>query len=324
MKLGLDISKRYFDATLQMGEDKKEYRQFKNTAKGIQSLLKWLKRHGVEKLHACMEATNTYWEEVADALKQAGYDVSVVNPARIKGFAMSQMRRNKNDKLDSDVIVEFCAQMKPALWTPLTASQHKLRNWVRHRDGLKKTLTQQRNRLANTKDEDVRASLQRIIDTLTDELAQLEERIDDFIDADQEVQADKALITSIVGIGPATAHKFLSEMPDLARYQSASAAAADVGVTPSHHESGDTIRHRPHISKMGKASIRAILYWPAITAMRCNPLIKDFAARLEAKGKPKMVIIVAVMRKLVHLIYGVLKNRTPFDPNYRHHCTLPT
>jgi transposase len=316
MELGLDISKRYFDATLLKGVGKKEYYQFENRAKGIESLLKWLKSHGVKELHACMEATNTYWEEVADALHQAGYDVSVVNPARIKGFAMGQMRRNKNDKLDSDVIVEFCAQMKPGLWTPLTASQRKMRNWVRHRDGLKKTLTQQRNRLANTQDGEVRASLQRIIDTLSDELAQLEERIDNFIDSDEELQTDKALIASIKGVGDATAHVFLSEMPDLARYQSASAAAADVGITPSHHESGDTVRHRPRISKMGKASVRGILYWPAITAMRCNPLIQAFAARLEARGKPKMVIIVAVMRKLVHLIYGVLKNRTPFDPNY--------
>lgn len=324
MHLGLDISKRYFDATLLTGENEKHYCQFENSPKGIQALLKWLTSHGVKQLHACMEATNTYWEEVADALRIAGYEVSVVNPARIKGFAMSQMRRNKNDKLDSDVIVEFCAQMKPALWTPLTPSQRKLRNLVRHRDGLQKSLTQQLNRLANTQDEEVSASLHKIIQTLKDELSQLEQRIDQFIDADAQLQEDKALIASIPGVGEITAHKFLSEMPDLARYQSASAAAADVGVTPSHHESGDTVRHRPRISKMGKSSIRAILYWPAITAIRHNPLIAAFAARLAARGKPKMVIIVAVMRKLVHLIYGVLKNRTPFDPNYGQLHPLPT
>ena len=271
-----------------------------------------------------MEATNTYREEVVESLRVAVHEVSVVNPARIKGFAMSQMWRNKNDKLDSDVIVEFCAQMKPALWTPLTVSQRKLRNLVRHRDRLKKTLTQQLNRLANTQDEEVTASLHKIIETLKDELAQLEQRIDQFIAADVLMQEDKALIASIKGIGEITAHKFLSEMPDLAHYASASAAAADVGVTPSQHESGDTVRHRPRISKMGKSSIRAILYWPAITAIQHNSLIAAFAARLKARGKPKMVIIVAVMRKLVHLIYGVLKNRTPFDPNYAQPHPLPT
>jgi transposase len=316
MHLGLDISKRYFDATLLQGEEEKAYHQFENTSQGIQSLQKWLKKHGVQELHACMEATNTYWEDVANALHEAGYKVSVVNPARIKGFAMSQMRRNKNDKLDSDVIVEFCDRMQPTLWTPLTPSQRKLRNLVRHRDGLKKTLTQQRNRLANSRDEEIQSSLQTIINALENELSQLEDRIDQFMESDNQLQQDKALIASIGGIGPVTAHKFLSEVPDWANYQAAKAVAADAGLTPSHHESGDTVRYRPRISKMGKSSIRAILYWPAITAMRCNPLIKAFAARLEAKGKPKMVIIVAVMRKLVHLIYGVLKTRIPFDPNY--------
>lgn len=324
MHLGLDISKQYFDAMLRLGEDKKEYRRFENSAKGIQALKEWLKSHGVQKLHVCMEATNTYWEEVADALREAGYEVSVVNPARIKGYAMSQMRRNKNDKLDSDVIAEFCAQMKPALWIPLTASQRKLRDLVRHRDGLKKTLTQQLNRLANAHDEEVSASLGKIIQTLKDELSQLEQRVDEFIKADAKLQEDKALIVSIKGIGEITAHKFLSEIPDLAHYASASAAAADVGVTPSHYDSGDTVHRRPHISKMGKSSIRAILYWPAITAIRHNPVIAAFAARLAARGKPKMVIIVAVMRKLVHLIYGVLKNRTPFDPLYGQPQPLPT
>jgi len=324
MHLGLDISKRYFDATLQTREGEKHYRQFENTPKGIQALLKWLKDHGVQQLHACMEATNTYWEAVAEALRTAGYAVSVVNPARIKGFAISQMRRNKNDKLDSDVIVEFCAQMKPALWTPLTTSERKLRNLVRHRDGLKKTLTQQLNRLANSQDDEVSTSLRKIIQTLKAELSHLEQRIDQFIDADTQLQEDRALIASIQGIGKVTAHKFLSEMPDIARYRSANSAAADVGVTPSQHESGDTVRRRPHISKMGKASIRAILYWPAITAMQHNPIVAALAARLKARGKPTMVIIVAAMRKLIHLIYGVLKNRTPFDPQYGQRRTLPT
>ena len=131
--LGIDISKRYFDATLLTPDSEKHYRQFENNREGIQALGKWLQKHGVEdRLHVCMEATNNYWEEVAEALHDAGYTVSVVNPARIKGFAMSQLRRNKNDKLDSDVIVEFCAKMKPDPWMPLSESERKLRNLVMH------------------------------------------------------------------------------------------------------------------------------------------------------------------------------------------------
>ena len=118
----------------------------------------------------------------------------------------------------------------------------------------------------------------------------------------------------IVGIGVVTAAKLLAEFADLEQYESAKAADADAGLTPSQFESGTSVRKRPRLSKMGKAGIRAALYWPAITAMRCCPAFKAFATRLAARGKPKKVIIGAVMRKLVHICYGVLKHQTPYDP----------
>ena len=117
-----------------------------------------------------------------------------------------------------------------------------------------------------------------------------------------------------MGIGAVTAAKLLAEFADLDQYQSAKAAAADAGLTPSHYESGTSVRRRSKLSKMGKAGIRAALYWPAITAMTRCPSIKAFAERLAARGKPKKVIICAVMRKLVHICYGVLKHQTPYDP----------
>jgi transposase len=316
MHLGIDISKRYFDVTLRPDEGQKSHHQFANTQAGIQALLTWLERHDVRQLHVCLEATNTYWEAVADALHAAGYTVSVVNPARIKGFAMSQMRRNKNDKLDSEVIVEFCAKLTPDPWTPLSESERKLRSLARHREALLKTLTQQKNRLANAQDEEVRASLQRLIDSLQDEIAHLEQRLDQFLAADPQMQAAVALLCSIIGVGRQTARQVLAEMPALAHYPSASAAAADAGLTPTHHDSGDTVHRRPKLSKQGKTAVRRMLYWPAIVAIQRNPVVAALAHRLEQRHKPKMVIIAAAMRKLMHLIYGVLKNQTPFDPNY--------
>jgi len=103
-------------------------------------------------------------------------------------------------------------------------------------------------------------------------------------------------------------------MPVLAEYASAKAAAADTGVTPSHYESGTTVRRRSRMAKVGKAGVRAALYWPAITAMTHCPGFRAFAEALAKRGKPKKVIIGAVMRKLMHVIYGVLKHRTPYDP----------
>jgi transposase len=116
----------------------------------------------------------------------------------------------------------------------------------------------------------------------------------------------------------------MTELYDLAQYTSAHAAAADAGVTPAHHESGTSIRRTPKISKVGKASVRSILYWPAISAMRYNPVVRALAERLRTRHKPNKVIIAAAMRKLLHLAYGVLKNQTPFDPNYAAATLVPT
>ena len=315
-RLGIDLSKAYFDARLLKPIEEKLYARFDNNASGFAKLQKWLKANGVSELHVCMEATNIYWEKLAQFLYDQGYTVSVVNPARIKGFAMSQLRRSKTDKLDSDVIAQFCRSQKPKAWKPPTPEQRKLRDLVRHRDALLKSVTQQKNRLTDCQDEVCADSLKRIIALLQTEIATSEEQLQKHIEQSPTLKHAYALLTSIQGYGPVASWTLLAEMPDLAHYENAAAAAADAGVTPSHHESGDTIRRKSKISRVGKASVRGVLYWPARTAMRWNPIIKAFAERLEKKGKTDKVIVAAVIRKLIHIAYGVLKNDTPFDPNY--------
>jgi transposase len=314
--LGIDISKKTFDATLINQQGQKHHRPFDNNEKGFKKMQRWLKKHKVIELHACMEATNIYWEELAQFLYDQGYQVSVVNPARIKGFAQSQLRRNKTDKVDSDVVADFCAAIEPKLWRPPSPEHRKLRALVRYQEALQKTLTQQHNRLATCKDPDVLSSLHMLIDTLQTELERLEQQIQSFIDHHPDLKKQQKLLVSIKGIGAKTAIKLIAEMYDLAEYENAQAAAADAGLTPSHHHSGTSVRRKPRLSKVGKASVRGALYWPAITALQHNPIIRALKERLEAKGKCDMVIIGAAMRKLLHIAYGVLKNQTPFDPNY--------
>ena len=167
MVLGIDVSKDTIDVTLIDNEGNKHHATFKNKEKGFKKLIGWLKKHGVEvdDLHICMEATNIYWEDLALYLHSKGYKVSVVNPARTKGFANSQLRRNKTDKQDSEIIADFCAAMDPDEWIPPSDDQKKLRALVRHLEGLKKTLTQQKNRLASCKDKDVKSSLQIVLES---------------------------------------------------------------------------------------------------------------------------------------------------------------
>ena len=312
--LGIDLAKLTFDATLLTTTGTQHYASFPNTVEGFTQLQAWLLQHDVTALHACMEATNIYWEALATWLHAHGYTVSVVNPARIKGYAQATMQRNKPDKLDRAVIASFCATHHPTAWEPASEEQRRLRALVRHRDDLLQTQLQQQNRLRDTTDELVRASLPRLLKAITTELAAVEGRIKEHLSAQESLRTNLTLLTSVVGIGAVTAAKLLAEFADLDQYESAKAAAADAGLTPSHDESGTSVRRRPRMSKMGKAGIRAALYWPAITAMTRCPAMKAFADGLAARGKPKKVIIGAVMRKLVHICYGVLKHQTSYDP----------
>jgi transposase len=322
--LGIDLAKLSFDATLLLTTGSQHYASFSNTAEGFTQLQAWLGDHGVSALHACMEATNTSWEALATWLHAHGFTVSVVNPARIKGYAQASMQRNKTDKLDSAVIAAFCAKHQPTAWEPHSEEQRRLRARVRHRDDLLQTQLQQQNRLRDTSDALVTRSLETVLKTLASELASIERQIKEHVAAQTTMQANLTLLTSIVGIGVVTASKLLAEFAALEQYRAAKAAAADAGLTPSHYESGTSVRRRPKLSKIGKAGIRAALYWPAITAMTRCPAMKAFAERLAAKGKAKKVIIGAVMRKLVHICYGVIKHQTPYDPAKAFGRTAPS
>jgi transposase len=314
--LGIDVSKKTLDVTLLYGNERKRRKRVTNNREGINKLQEWLSRHSTGDVHVCMESTSVYWEEVAETLHEAGYCVSVVNPLRIKGYAMSQLRRSKTDPLDGDVIADFCLTQKPEAWIPPTPEQRKLRALVRHLEALKKSRVQQSNRLGTCRDDEVRASLQTMLTTIETEIEAVKARIAELIDQNPDLKEKVALLVSIKGIGEQTAIHILAEMYDLAEYENAKAAAADAGVTTSHYWSGTSVRRRPKISRMGKASVRAALYYPAITALQHNPIVKRMAQRLAAKGKCKGVIRVAAMRKLLHIAYGVLKNKKPFDPAY--------
>jgi len=328
MILGIDIAKNKFDVTLVLASGRQRHRTFANQASGFAQLSAWVGASAATVVQACMEATNVYWEALAAYLHEQGYQVSVVNPARIAGYAKSQMRRNKTDKLDSEVIADFCATQHPAVWTPPSAAQQTLRSLTRHREALLKTRTQQTNRRSTCSEPLVQKSLDAIIGTLDTEIAQVETHIADLVEQQQTFREELALITSIPGIAEHTAVKLMAEMYDLATYPDANAADADAGLSPAKHESGGclpgAVHRKPKLSKVGKASVRGALYLPAMNAIRHNPIVKQLADRLKAKGKPPMVIIGAAMRKLLHLVYGVLKHKTPFDPQWARSTPSPT
>lgn len=314
--LGIDVSKDKLDVALYQ-DDKYRVGTFSNNKDGFWRLAKWLKKQHGKGAHVCIEATGRYGEGVALYLHNRGYPVSVVNPARIKAYAESLLRRNKSDREDARIIAHFCAKQEPSLWTPPPPEVLELRALCRRLEALKADRTRELNRKqSGLTSEAVLATIKEHIAFLDNQIADIKQRIKDLIDCHPDLREQRDLLTSIPGIGDHTAANFLAEVSDISRFQSAGQLAAYAGLTPYQHDSGSSV-HRPgRLVKTGSIRFRTALYMPALAAMRYNPIIVAMVQRLQANGKKKMTIVGAVMRKLVHLAYGVLKHRRPFDPDY--------
>jgi transposase len=177
-------------------------------------------------------------------------------------------------------------------------------------------LTQEKNRqAAGGLVPPVAASLVRHITMLKTELADLDAQITRHVDQHPGLRQQRDLLLTIPGIGATTAARLLAECRAITDFANARAYAAFAGLVPRERQSG-TLRGRARLSKLGSSRLRLALYFPALAAMRHNPRLAPFAARLAAAGKPKMVIVAAVMRKLLHLAFGVLKHQRAFDPTW--------
>jgi transposase len=311
--LGIDISKSSFHLELSVN-GKLRHRKFANRKEGFADLDVWLAKHSATPVHACMEATGPYGEELALYLYEAGHMVSVVNPAQIKAFGQSELLRNKDDQPDAGLIRRFCEKQRPAAWAPLPLHLRELQALTRHLDGLLETRQQQCNRLEGAKTKDVIKSLRKLVAYLDKEIERTENQIRNHINSYPDLKEQFHLLDSISGIGTRTAAALLGEI-NFKQYRSARQLAAYAGLTPKNDRSG-TKRGRTRLSKIGNSRIRKALFMPAIVAKRHNPIIRTFCERLANNGKNKMQVIGAAMRKLIHIAYGVVMSGKSFDPNH--------
>jgi transposase len=314
--IGIDVSKDTLDVVL-IEEKGNQHRKINNDEAGYQQLQQWLVSRHVEQVHACLEATGQYGDGVAEYLYELGHLVSVVNPARIKRYGESKLHRNKTDKADAGLIAEFCLKEKPPFWKPLSPEITHLRGIVRRLDDLQRTQQQETNRLkSGERNPWVVENLQNHVAYLKEQIRAAAKAIQEFIDQTPALKAQQDLIVTIPGIGKITAAKLLAEIGDISAFENASQLAAYAGLNPRGFRSGSSVFKKTRISKQGRPFLRFILYMPALVARKHNPIVHAFCDRLEDRHLPKMAVIVAAMHKLLHLVFGILKHRIPFDPNF--------
>lgn len=310
--LGIDVSKATLHLALLRGTGRPQKKQVSNDETGFAQMTEWLNVQGVESVTACLEATSTYGQSVARYLHNEGHQVSVVNPARISGFAQSELKRTKTDSADSATIARFCQAMHPKAWVPPKPETAELQQMTRRLEDLQQIVGQEKTRLETTAvslHEDIKAH----IGFVENQMGQLKKVITAHIEQHEVLNSALTLMTSIKGISTLSGSQILAEIGDWREFGSARQLAAYAGLTPQAKESGTSVHGRSRLCKIGNEHLRRALYFPALTVIRCCPELQPWIEGLGSRGKTKMQVVGAVMHKLIRVVYGVLKSGQSFN-----------
>lgn len=265
-----------------------------------------------------LEATGGYERRCHEHLsRHTEIDVVILNPHRVKSFARSRGTRQKTDEVDADTIAHFVATHEPDPSENPDSARSRLKELTRHLDHLKDKRAEEKTYRESVFDEELKETVDQTIEEYDRQIERVKKKIKDHIEDHPELQDSVDFIVSITGIGEETAQGLLAEMktpldPEVLDPKS---EVAHSGLAPSHRQSGTSVNHSS-MSRRGNARIRKMLYYPTLAAIRHNPVIRNFYEKLIGKGKEKMVAVCACMRKLLHIVVGVLKNQTEFDPNW--------
>ena len=325
-KLSYKDKKRGQSQAKSQAKVKARHKEFPNTQEGWTKLRGWVHqlsnagRPGALVVHYCMEATGSYSTPLAVFLAEKGARVSVVNPRLIANHTKKRGQGNKTDKADAATIADFCRKENPPLWEVPAPELLQLQALVRRFEAVQDLVQQEKCRLAAPGQspavlESVRATLA----FLEQEMARLRQQMRDHVNKDDQeggLKRQFELLTSIAGIGEATAHLVLAELGDVTRFEDAEAVGAFAGLAPREHKSGTSIHKATTISRQGSWRLRKGLYLPTIVACRFNPVIKAFYQRLLKRGLKPKAAVVAAMRKLLMICFGVLKNQTAFRSDW--------
>ncbi|HEV2661892.1 MAG TPA: IS110 family transposase, partial [Ktedonobacteraceae bacterium] len=317
-----------------------EPKPFEQTASGFEGFQQRLRAYGLEpdSILIVMEATASYWVSLATTLSQAGFAVSVINPAQAHHFAKAQLKRAKTDALDAQTLAELAQALVPERWTPPPHIYYELQQRLAQRSSLLELRTQVSNQLhalsvIPTVVPAVSRRFKQLIETINQQIAQLDAELLELVKVEQESgekpaeeeqrtdrieqkwKAAIALLVSIPGIGLLTASWLVVATLNFTLCESAEAAVHYVGLAPMIRLSGTSIRGRAQIGHSGHTRARTQLYVATRASARFHPVIKPYYERLRAAGKPMKVARCACARKLLHIAYAVVKHEQAFDPD---------
>lgn len=320
--LALDVAKAKLAVALEVGGRKRPYeREFDNDAHGLARLAQWLTERGaaLEQLTVVMEATGVYHENAALVLHQAGCRIIIANPRCVRDYAKGVGLLHKTDKVDARALLRYGKEKAGELvaWTPPPPEVRTLRALYGRLAAVQEDLQREENRrqqaLISNEPTLVIDSLDGSVKRLKEDCKRLQQAIEDHFDQHPGLKSQRELLQSIPGIGPVSGDLLLCLMLSH-RFNSARQAAAFCGLIPRHHESGTSVHQRSRLTKQGDAFLRAKLYMPAVVAMTHNLQLRAAYEKLLRAGKCKLSAICALMRRLVHIAYGVLKHQTPYNP----------
>lgn len=303
--VGVDIAKRSLDL-----HARPENRRLATTndSAGFKQVIAFLPASGTCLI--VIEATGGYQRSLAETLLKAGHYVAVVNPRQVRDFARGLGILAKTDKIDAAVLSRYAEGARPRTASLPPENQTQIVELVTRRRQLIDLRTAEKNRLESIRLKSVRKSVEQVLKVLKKQIARIEKEIASLLKSDDDWNDKADLLLSVPGIGPMTVVSLLADLPELGRLNRQEIAAL-AGLAPYNRDSG---RFRGKRSIWGgRQAVRGALYMAALTAMRCNDVIKRFAERLKAEGKPFKVVITACMRKLLVILNAMMKNNTHWE-----------
>lgn len=299
VNVGVDVGKQALDVYIY---EKKLHWQDENNAEGIKRILKRLAHYQVERL--AMEATGRYEWALAEAAFEKGMPVCILKPLSVRRYAGAIEQLAKTDKIDSTVIAQYAAIVKPRPTPRKSKNLIAIKDLLSRRRQVMQMRTQELNRI-KIMGKRLETSCRRMIKVFDTEIARIEKQLNQRVEEQSEWAERKALLMTAPGVGETLAYTLLADMPELGTMNNKQAGAL-TGVAPINRDSG-RLRGKRRIQG-GRAGVRTTLYMATLSATQCNPVIKAFYQKLVALGKHKKVAITACMRKFITILNAMVRD----------------